>query len=90
MRFLIFFTVLKGSSELGLCCTGHISHIIGPKEVVKQEHISLPSIPGPERRIDVDKAIVLAANIGHNFPNCKPVVHKGSSCMRRGALAVIS
>jgi hypothetical protein len=40
----LLFTVLKGSSELGLCCTGHIYHIVGPNKVVKQEHIIL-SIP---------------------------------------------
>jgi hypothetical protein len=73
---------VEGPSELGLCCTGHIPHIIGPKEVVKQEHISIPSIPSPQSRLDVDKARVLATNIGHDVPNLVPVVHKGSSCVR--------
>jgi hypothetical protein len=59
----LLFNVVKGPSELVLCCTGHISHIVGPKEVVKQEHISVPSIPGPQSRLDVDKARVLATNI---------------------------
>jgi hypothetical protein len=79
----LIFTILKGSSELGLCCTGHISHIAGTKEVVKQEHISLPSIPGPQSRLDVDKARVLAKNIGHDVPNLTPVIHTGSSRVRR-------
>jgi hypothetical protein len=38
--------VVDGPIELGLCLTGHIPHIVGPKEVVKQEHIGVPSIPG--------------------------------------------
>jgi hypothetical protein len=25
------FSFLEGPSELGLCCTGHITHIVGPK-----------------------------------------------------------
>jgi hypothetical protein len=64
----LLFTVLKDSSELGRCCTGHIYHIFGPKEVVKQEHISLPSIPGPQIRLAAVKARVLAKNIGHDVP----------------------
>jgi hypothetical protein len=71
--------VVKVPSELGIFCTGHITHIVGPKEVVKQEHISAPSISGPQSRIDVDKARVLAANIGHDVPIFAPVIHKGSS-----------
>jgi hypothetical protein len=78
----LLFTVLKSYSELGICCTGHISNIVGPKEVVKQEHISLPSIPGPQSRLDVDKAILLVTNIGHDVPNLTPVIHKGSSRVR--------
>jgi hypothetical protein len=79
---LLFF-VVKGPSELGLCCTGHIPHIIGPKEVVKHEHISVPSIPGPQSRLDVDKTRVFPKNIGHDVPNLAPVIHKGSSRARR-------
>jgi hypothetical protein len=37
----LLFTVLEGASELGLCFTGHITHIVGPKEMVKKEHISI-------------------------------------------------
>jgi hypothetical protein len=42
----LLFTVVEGSSQLGLCLTGHISNIVRAKEVVKKEHISVPSIPG--------------------------------------------
>jgi hypothetical protein len=69
--------ILKGPNELGLCCTCHIPHIVGTKEVAKQEHISVPSIPGTQSRLDVDKSIVLAKNIGHDVPNLAPVIHKG-------------
>jgi hypothetical protein len=53
-----------------------MSHIVGPKEVVKQEHISLPSVPGPQSRLDVDKARVLVKHIGHDVLNLTPVIHK--------------
>jgi hypothetical protein len=43
----LLFTVVYGASELGLCFSGHISNIVRAKEVVKKEHISIPSIPGP-------------------------------------------
>jgi hypothetical protein len=59
----LLFSVLKGPSELGLCCAGHIPHIVGPKELVKQEHISVPSIPGPQSRLDINKTRVYATNI---------------------------
>jgi hypothetical protein len=59
----LLFPVVNVPSELGICFTGHIPHILGPKEVVKQEHISAPSIPGPQSRPDVDKERVLATNI---------------------------
>jgi hypothetical protein len=39
-------SVVEGPGELGLCFTGHITHIVGPKEVVKQEHIRIPSMYG--------------------------------------------
>jgi hypothetical protein len=79
----LFFFVVKGPSELGIYCTGHIPQIVGPKEVVKQEHISVPSITGPKIRLDVDKARVLATNTGHDFPNLASVIHKGSSRVKR-------
>jgi hypothetical protein len=85
----LLFTILKGSSELGLCCTGHISHIVGPTEVVNQEHISVPSIPGSQSRLDVDKAIALTTNIGHDFSNLAPVIHKGSSRVRRSCINLL-
>jgi hypothetical protein len=75
----LLFSIVKGPSELGLLCTG----IVGPKEVIKHEHMSVPSIPGPQSRLDVEKARALAKNIGHDVPNLAPVVHKGSSRVRR-------
>jgi hypothetical protein len=79
----LLLAILKGPSELGLRCSGHISLIVGPKEMVKQDHIDLPSIPGSQSSIDVDKARVFATNIGHNLPNLMPVIQKGSSRVRR-------
>jgi hypothetical protein len=79
----LLFTIVKGSSELGIFCTGHISHIVGTKEMVKQEHISVPSVRCLQSRLDIDKARVLAINIGHNVPKLTPVIHKGSSSVRR-------
>jgi hypothetical protein len=38
--------ILKGASQLGLSSTGHVPHIVGTKEMVKQNHVSVPSIPG--------------------------------------------
>jgi hypothetical protein len=72
----LLFTVVEGASELGLCLTGHVSHIVGPKEMVKKEHITTPSIPGPQSRFDIDKKIMFATNIGHDVPNLAPVIHK--------------
>jgi hypothetical protein len=79
----LLFSVVEGVSELGLCCTGHIPHIVGPNEVVKHEHIILPSIPGPQSRLDVNKTRMFATNIGHDVPNLTPVIQKGSSRVRR-------
>jgi hypothetical protein len=56
----LLFTVVEGASELGLCLTGHFSHIVRAKEMVKQEHISIPSIPGPQSRFDIDKTRMFA------------------------------
>jgi hypothetical protein len=36
----LLLAIVEGSSDLGLRCTGHISHIVGSKKMVKQEHIS--------------------------------------------------
>jgi hypothetical protein len=80
---MLLLSVVEGPSELGLCCTGHIPHIVGHKEVVKEEHISVPSIPGPQSRLDVNKTRMFATNIGHDIPNLTPVIHKGSSRVRR-------
>jgi hypothetical protein len=79
----LLFSVVKGPSELSICCTGHIPHIVGLKEVVKQEHKSVPSIPGPQSRLDVNKTRMFATNIGHDVSNLTPVIHKGSSCVWR-------
>jgi hypothetical protein len=51
--------------------------------VVKKEHISPPSIPGPQSRLDVEKARVIATNIVHDVPNLTLVIHTGSSYARR-------
>jgi hypothetical protein len=72
----LLLSVVEGPSELGLCCTDHIPDIVGPKEVVKQEHISVPSTSFPQRRIDVNKKRMFATNIGHDVPNLMPVIHK--------------
>jgi hypothetical protein len=74
------FSIVKGPSEFDLCCTDHIPHIVGPNEVVKQEHISVPSIPGPQIRLDVDDTRGLATNIGHDVPNIAPAIHKYRLC----------
>jgi hypothetical protein len=52
----LLLAIVEGSSELGLRCAGHISHSVGSKKVVKQEHLSVPSVPCPQSRLDVDKA----------------------------------
>jgi hypothetical protein len=78
----LLLTIVEGSSQLGLCCAGHILHIVGTKKMVKQEHVRVPSIVGAQIRLDLDKARV-PTNVGHNVPNLTPAVHKGSSSMRR-------
>jgi hypothetical protein len=35
--------------------------------MVKQEHIRIPSIPGSQIRLDVDKSRVLVTNIGYQY-----------------------
>jgi hypothetical protein len=75
----LLFTVVEGAGEFGLRLTGHISNIVRAKEVVKKEHIRIPSIPGPLSGFDVDKTRMFATHIGHNFSNFAPVIHKGSS-----------
>jgi hypothetical protein len=75
----LLFTVVEGASESGICLTGHISNIVRAKDEVKKEHISIPSIPGPQSRFDVNKTRILATYIGHNVPNFSPVIHKGLS-----------
>jgi hypothetical protein len=79
----LLFTVVEGASEFGLCLTGHITNIVRAKEVVKKEHIGTPSIPGPQSRFDVNKTRLFATYIVHNVPNFVPVIHKGSSRVRR-------
>jgi hypothetical protein len=79
----LLFTVVEGASDLGLCLTGHIPNIVRAKEVVKKEHISIPSIPGPQSRFDVNKTRMFAIYIGHNVPNFAPVVQKGPFCVWR-------
>jgi hypothetical protein len=79
----LLLTIVESSSEFGLRCTGHISHIVWSKEMVKRKHISFPSIHGAQSRLDVDKSKVIATNIGHTVPNLTPVIQKGSSSVRR-------
>jgi hypothetical protein len=79
----LLFTVVEGASEFGLCLTGHIPNIVRAKEVVKKEHIGIPSIPGPKSRFDVNKTRMFATYIGHDVPNLAPVIHKGPSCVWR-------
>jgi hypothetical protein len=73
----LLFTVVEGASEIGLCLTDHVSHIFGANEMVKKENISIPSIPGPQSRFDIDKTRMFATNTGHDVPNLAPVIHKG-------------
>jgi hypothetical protein len=51
----LLFNVVEGASELGLCFNRHIPNIVRAKEVVKREHIGIPSIPGPQSRFYVNK-----------------------------------
>jgi hypothetical protein len=51
--------------------------------MVKQEHISIPSISGPQGRFYIDRTRKLATNIGQFVPNLALVVHKGFSSLRR-------
>jgi hypothetical protein len=37
--------IVEGVSKLCLSSTGHVTHIVWAKEMVKQEHVSIPSIP---------------------------------------------
>jgi hypothetical protein len=57
--------------------------IVGAKEMVKKEHITIPSIPGPKSRFDIDKSRMFATNILDDVPNLAPVIHKGSSRLWR-------
>jgi hypothetical protein len=75
----LLFTVVEGSSELVLCLTGHIPNIARAKEMVKKEHIGIPSIIGPQSRFDIDKPRMLVTNILNDVPNLAPVIHKRSS-----------
>jgi hypothetical protein len=84
----LLFTVVEGASELGLCFTGHITNIVRAKEMVKKEHVGIPSILGPQGRFNVNKAGMFATYIGNDVPNLAPVFTKGRPVC--GALAVIS
>jgi hypothetical protein len=79
----LLLTILESASELGLCFTGHISNVVGAKEVVKKEHVGISSIPGPQGRFDVNKAGMFATYIGHDVPHLAPVIHKGTSSVWR-------
>jgi hypothetical protein len=73
---MLLFTVVEGAGEFGLCLTGHIPNIVRANEVLKKEHISIPSITGPQSRFDINKPRMFATYIGHDFPNSSPVIHK--------------
>jgi hypothetical protein len=79
----LLLTVVKGASELGLCFTRHIPNIVRAKEMVKKEHVGIPSIPGPQVRFDVNKTRMFATYVGHDVPNLAPVIHKGTSSVWR-------
>jgi hypothetical protein len=38
--------IIEGARQLGIISTCHATHIVWAKEMVKQEHVSVPSIPG--------------------------------------------
>jgi hypothetical protein len=59
----LLFAVVEGASELGICFTGHISNVVRAKEMVKKEHVGIPSIPGPQGRFDVNKTRMFATYI---------------------------
>jgi hypothetical protein len=84
----LLLTVVEGASELGLCFTGHIPNIVRAKEMVKKEHVGIPSIPGPQIRSHVNKARMFATYIGHIVPNLAPVIHQGD--VQYGAWTAIS
>jgi hypothetical protein len=79
----LLFTIVEGASDIGLCLAGHVSHIVRAKEMVKKEHISIPSIPGPQSRFDIEKTRMFVTNIGHDVPNFAPVIQKGLSHVSR-------
>jgi hypothetical protein len=75
----LLFIIVEGASKIGLSSTDHVSHIFWAKEMAKQYHVSIPSIPGTQCRLDVNKTRMFATNVGHDVPNLAPVIHKGSS-----------
>jgi hypothetical protein len=42
----LLLAIVESASELGLCFTHHISNVVRAKEMVKEEHVGIPSIPG--------------------------------------------
>jgi hypothetical protein len=50
-----------------------------PEEMVKQQHESIPSILGSQHRLDIDKAIMVAAYVEHDVPNIQIAGHGQSS-----------
>jgi hypothetical protein len=84
----LLLTVVEGVIEFGLCLTGHISNIVRAKEVVKKEHISIPSIPGPQIRFGVNKTRMLPHILDIMSQTLRLSFTKGRLVC--GALAVIS
>jgi hypothetical protein len=79
----LLLAVVESASELGLCFTRHISNVVRSKKMIKEEHVGIPSIPGPQGRLDVSKTGMFSTYVGHDVPNLAPVAHKGASSVRR-------
>jgi hypothetical protein len=79
----LLFTIVEGAIELGIYLSDHIPNIVRAKEMVKKEHVGIPSIPGPQGRFDVNKTRVFSTYVGHDVPNLAPVIHKGRSSVWR-------
>jgi hypothetical protein len=75
----LLFTIVQDSNQLVLSSARHVAHIVCPKEMVKQQHVRFPSILGSQRSLDINKARILPADVGHDIPNLAPIVHKSSS-----------
>jgi hypothetical protein len=82
LREPFLFTVLKGAIQLGLSSAGHVARIVWSKEMVKHQHVCVPSVLSKQRMPDIKKTRIFATNVGHDVPNLAPVIHKISSSVR--------